>query len=62
MDFANKQGILYVVIPGENELKLGKLMLKKMKTGKEYKIVKEKLAEFFKKTKGVEHEHKCFIF
>jgi histidyl-tRNA synthetase len=37
LDFANKQGIPYVAIVGENELESAQLMLKEMKTGIEYK-------------------------
>ena len=39
LDFANKQGIPYVAIVGENELESAQLMLKEMKTGIEYKLV-----------------------
>jgi histidyl-tRNA synthetase len=38
LDFANKQGIPYVVVLGENELESGELMMKEMKTSKEYKV------------------------
>lgn len=60
LDFANKQGIPYVVVIGENELVSGKLLLKEMKTGKEYKICKDKLGEFLQSyfLIGVEHCHK----
>lgn len=47
LDYANKQGIPYVVIIGENELESGELMLKEMNTGKEYKVDIEKLGEFY---------------
>ena len=46
LDFANKLGIPYVVVIGENELESGALLLKEMKTGKEYKVCMEKLGEF----------------
>jgi histidyl-tRNA synthetase len=46
LDFANKQGIPYVVVIGENELDSGALLLKEMKTGKEYIVSMEKLGEF----------------
>lgn len=36
LDLANKCGIPYVVIVGENELNSGKLAIKEIKTGKEY--------------------------
>lgn len=49
LDFANKQGMPYTVIFGENELESGELMLKEMKTSREYKVGKEKLREFFMK-------------
>jgi len=49
LDFANKQGIPYVVVIGENELESGELLLKEMKTGKEYKVCLDKLGEFFTK-------------
>ncbi|MEG6613081.1 His/Gly/Thr/Pro-type tRNA ligase C-terminal domain-containing protein [Pseudoclostridium thermosuccinogenes] len=45
LDFANKQGIPYVVLIGENELETGELMLKEMKTGKEYKVSMDRLEE-----------------
>jgi len=45
LDFANKQGIPYVIVLGENELESGELMLKEMKTGKEYKVCTDKLGE-----------------
>lgn len=38
LDFANKQGIPYVAIIGENELKEGKVMLKDMVKGCEYEM------------------------
>lgn len=44
LDFANKQGIPYVVIIGENELESGKLVIKEMKTGDEYKVSTEELS------------------
>ena len=50
LDFANKQGIPYVVVIGENELESGELLLKEMKTGKEYKVCIDKLGEFFTKS------------
>ena len=46
LDFANKQGIPYVVVIGENELESGVLLLKEMKIGKEYKVCMERLGEF----------------
>lgn len=49
LDFANKCGIPYVVIVGENELNSGELMIKEMKTGKEYSADINKLWEFFSK-------------
>jgi len=49
LDFANKQGIPYVVVIGENELESGELLLKEMKTGKEYKVCIDKLGEIFTK-------------
>lgn len=49
LDFANKQGIPYVVVLGENELESGELMMKEMKTSKEYKVCIDKLEEFFTK-------------
>jgi len=50
LDFANKQGIPYVVIIGENELESGKLVIKEMKTGDEYKVSTEELGEFWANT------------
>lgn len=50
LDFANKQGIPYVVIIGENELESGKLVIKEMKTGDEYKVSTEELGEFWVNT------------
>ena len=38
MDYANKQGIPFVAVIGENEVQSGEFMLKEMKTGQEYKI------------------------
>ncbi len=50
LDFANKQGIPYVVILGENELESGELMLKEMMSGKEYKVRIDEAGEFFTKS------------
>ena len=49
LDYANKQGIPYVVVIGENELESGEFLLKEMKTGKEYKVCIDKLGDFFTK-------------
>lgn len=38
MDYANKQGIPFVAVIGENEVRSGEFMLKEMKTGKEYNV------------------------
>jgi len=46
LDFANKQGIPYVVVIGENELESGELLLKEMKIGNEYRTCMEKLEGF----------------
>lgn len=46
LDFANKQGIPYVAVLGENELESGELALKEMTTGKEYKVAMDQLGEF----------------
>lgn len=56
LDFANKQGIPYVVVLGDNELESGELLMKEMKIGKEYKVSMAKLGEFFMKlvSEGVE--------
>jgi len=48
LDYANKQGIPYVAVVGENELESGNLMLKEMSTGKGYKVCMEKLDELLK--------------
>ena len=48
LDFANKQGIPYVIILGENELEQGELMIKEMKTGKEYKVCIEDASAYAK--------------
>lgn len=49
LDFANKCGIPYVVIVGEDELNSGKLTIKEMMTGKECTADINKLWEFFSK-------------
>jgi len=46
LNFANKQEISYVVILGDSELESGELILKEMKTGKEYKVYIDKPGEF----------------
>ncbi len=38
MDYANKQGIPFVAVIGENEVQSGKFMLKEMETGREQEI------------------------
>ena len=38
LDFANRQGIPYVVIIGENELSAGKARIKEMGSGNEYEM------------------------
>jgi histidyl-tRNA synthetase len=38
MDYANKQGIPFVSVIGENEVQSGEFMLKAMETGREYRI------------------------
>ena len=60
LDYANKQGIPYVVVIGENELESGEFLLKEMKTGKEYKVCIDKLGDFLQSCFliGVEHSHK----
>jgi len=43
LDFANKQGVPYVVIFGENELKSGAVMLKDMLKGSEFEVELDEL-------------------
>ena len=38
LEYANKQGIPYVIILGENELTIGEITVKEMNTGKEFKV------------------------
>lgn len=45
LDYANKQRVPYVTVIGENELESGVLLLKEMKTGKEFRVCMEKLGE-----------------
>lgn len=54
LDFANKLGIPYVVILGENELKSGKVMLKDMLKGSEYEVNLSELEVALKKMLGGE--------
>ena len=51
MEYANKEGIPYVIVIGENEVKSGSFNLKEMNSGNEYKIdIKEieKITDYIK--------------
>lgn len=48
LDYANKQGIPYVIILGEDELKTGKLKLRNMKAGNEIELEIKEIQEYFK--------------
>jgi len=50
MNYADKQGIPYVIIVGEDEIKENKYTLKDMKTGKQTKVKIEKIAELISST------------
>lgn len=45
LDFANKQGIPYVIIIGEDELKAMAVKLKEMSTGSEYEVGLDEIVE-----------------
>ena len=47
MRLANKEEAQFVCILGENELKLGKVSVKNMKTGDQEEVALQKLAEYF---------------
>lgn len=49
LDFANKQGIPYVLILGENEVRTGKVMVKNLLKGCEYEVNLCEFEELFRK-------------
>jgi len=52
IEYANKKGIPYVIVLGEDELRKGEIMLKEMKTGKEKKYSLKELEKLGEQVKG----------
>ncbi|MEK7633628.1 MAG: His/Gly/Thr/Pro-type tRNA ligase C-terminal domain-containing protein, partial [Patescibacteria group bacterium] len=46
LKYANKKNIPYVIIIGPEEVASGKVVLKNMKTGEQFKLNKEELLKF----------------
>ena len=53
LDYANKMNIPFVILVGENELKVGKLKLKDMRSGEESLV---SISEAINITKGEKNE------
>jgi histidyl-tRNA synthetase len=51
LKYANDRGVKFVAIIGEEEMKLGKIILKNMESGEQILMDKDSFINYFKTTK-----------